>query len=85
MSEYLAYPDYVFTFGKHKGTRIDAVPASYLIWLAAQAFPPADVVEYVRHNRRLLRMELAKEETGRLRDELSEYDAYAMQEVHERD
>lgn len=37
-------------FGKHAGTRMQDVPASYLLWLWNEGIRPGDVREYIERN-----------------------------------
>ena len=58
-------PDnYKIPFGKHQGTKLDQLPASYLDWLVGQdwieKFPV--VTQYVKDNREHIDRELEEEE-----------------------
>jgi len=44
-------------FGKHKGSALEDVPASYLLWLAEQKDPPPEVKKYVEMHRKTLEAE----------------------------
>lgn len=49
-------------FGKHKGTKMINVPASYLLWLSKQEWIeewPA-VLDYIEDNADVLEMEVSK-------------------------
>ena len=41
-------------FGKYKGTKMENVPASYLLWLNSQENCQADVKEYIQENMNVL-------------------------------
>lgn len=42
--------DYVMQFGKHKGVKLDNVPASYLLWLDREGGAKGKVLEYINEN-----------------------------------
>jgi len=51
----------VITFGKHKGKKLQDVPADYLLWLADQpGFDESkpDLYDYIDRNRAVLEAEL---------------------------
>lgn len=52
--------------GKHRGKRMQDVPASYLLWLADEAdHCPADIAQYVEANRKVLEWEVERKAKGR--------------------
>lgn len=44
-------------FGKYKGTRMEDVPANYLLWLHNQNCQHVEVAQYIRENLTALAME----------------------------
>lgn len=54
--------DIVLNFGKHKGKRLETVPASYLLWLGEQNFCPPDVYAYYVKNKHNLQREVEEGE-----------------------
>ena len=49
-------------FGKHKGTQMANVPASYLIWLYDNDKCSVEVREYIEDNLRVLKQEIKNDE-----------------------
>jgi uncharacterized protein (DUF3820 family) len=50
-------------FGKHKGLRMDKVPAQYLIWLHDQGMQAGNVKDYIENNRYEIDERFIKETT----------------------
>ena len=48
-------------FGKHKGTKMANVPASYLIWIYENNKCSIEVIKYVRENLDVLKEESKRE------------------------
>ena len=50
----------LFPFGKHKGIKMEKVPATYLDWLMGQDWIKSwpEVVEYIERNRTVINKEL---------------------------
>lgn len=53
----MSYGKWEIGFGKHRGKRLEDVPAGYLLWLDNQENPPVQVIKYVEMNRRALQEE----------------------------
>lgn len=54
--------DYIFPFGKHRGTKIGEVPADYLDWLDGQAWIGSYplIQDYIKRNRKCIDLELKR-------------------------
>lgn len=52
--------EWVFPWGKHKGTKIGEVPADYLDWLDGQAYLDNWVRDYIKRNRKCIDLELKR-------------------------
>lgn len=63
MSNEVATESTLMPFGKHKGTPLGAVPASYLIWLLDEGGPTnrPDIREYIEEREDELRAEAEAE------------------------
>jgi uncharacterized protein (DUF3820 family) len=60
---------HVITFGKHRGTAVEDLPASYLLWFYDQSDCPKPIVEYVDMHRKTLEQEHKDERKGYFRTE----------------
>lgn len=47
-------------FGKHKGTKMANVPASYLLWMYEQECVSMEIHNYVKDNLDVLKQEIKK-------------------------
>ena len=50
-------------YGKFEGRPLEAVPASYLLWLLANNWASLEVAEYIRENMNVLEKEIDEKQT----------------------
>lgn len=58
------FDGYVIPFGKHKGARLQDLPASYLLFIADQVWckKHTTILEYVKRNKRQLEVDAEAED-----------------------